>query len=332
MPTFFSPLADHLWQSTVVVVAAGLLSLTLRKNQARTRHWIWLAASLKFLIPFALLISLGNRFDWLASPAVPTESSISTFVVQQAARPFTWNQVTALPIDIAPNSSGASFRGLPALAIAVWICGCLTLFVRWLRNWRRVHDVLHRGYRLTDGPEIETLRRLERSIGRSKPIPLVSSASAIEPSVFGTIQPVLLWPAGLTARLADAELEAILLHELSHVRRRDNLTAMLHMMIESMFWFHPLVWWLGTRLVDEREKACDEDVLRWGGASQVYAEGILKVCEFCMESPLTCAAGVSGSDLKRRIEDIMKNQVMAKLSFSRVALLSCAAIFALAGN
>src|SRR5262249_17206160 len=76
--------------------------------------------------------------------------------------------------------------------------------------------------------------------------------------------------------------------------------------------------------------ACDEDVLAWSGSSQVYAESILKVCDFCVESPLVCAAGV-GSNLKKRIEDIMKNQVTQKLSFSRIVLLVLAALTSLAG-
>ena len=74
------------------------------------------------------------------------------------------------------------------------------------------------------------------------------------------------------------------------------------MVVQAIFWFHPLVWWIGARLVDERERACDEDVIRLGSEPEVYAESILKTCEFYVESPLACVAGVTGSDLKKRIE------------------------------
>ena len=74
------------------------------------------------------------------------------------------------------------------------------------------------------------------------------------------MHPVLLWPEGLSEKLDDAHLEAVIAHELCHVRRRDNLTAAVHMLVEAVFWFHPLVWWLGARLIDERERACDEEV------------------------------------------------------------------------
>lgn len=81
-------------------------------------------------------------------------------------------------------------------------------------------------------------------------------------------------------KLTDAQLESVIAHELCHVRRHDNLAAALHMLVEAVFWFHPLVWWIGARLVDERERACDEEVVRLGSDPQIYAESILKVCEF----------------------------------------------------
>jgi uncharacterized protein (TIGR03435 family) len=92
-----------------------------------------------------------------------------------------------------------------------------------------------------------------------------------------------------------------------------------------------LVWWLGARLIDERERACDEEVLEWGSDRHVYAESILKTCEFCLESPLACVAGVTGADLKKRIVRIASKQLANKLSFTRKALLAAAALAAIAG-
>ncbi len=149
---------------------------------------------------------------------------------------------------------------------------------------------------------------------------------AHEPGVFGIVSPVLLWPASIGARLTDGQVEAIVAHELAHVVRRDNLTAALHMVVQSLFWFHPLVWWLGARLVDERERACDQEVIRLGGQPDVYAEGILKTVQFYVESPLTCVAGVTGSDLKQRIEDIMQQRAGVALSSSKKVLLATAAL------
>jgi len=91
-----------------------------------------------------------------------------------------------------------------------------------------------------------------------------SSPGLLEPGVVGWLRPILLLPADILKRLTPPQLEAVLAHELCHVRRRDNLTSAIHMLVEAIFWFHPLVWWISARLVEERERACDEDVLRLG--------------------------------------------------------------------
>lgn len=135
--------------------------------------------------------------------------------------------------------------------------------------------------------------------------------------------------AGISDRLDDAHLDAILAHEVWHVRRNDNLAAAVHMVVEAVFWFHPLVWWLGARMVDERERACDEEVLQLGSQPQVYAESILKICEFCVGSPLPCVAGVTGSDLKKRIANIMNRNIASKLNFGKKLLLSTAGVVAI---
>src|SRR5215469_5088254 len=171
------------------------------------------------------------------------------------------------------------------------------------------------------------LRRMERALGTKSPLfpksvrsgapsesprilaghrfELRRSRHAIEPGVFGILRPVLMWPEGISEHLDDAQLEGILGHEVQHVRHRDNLASAVHMIVEAVVWFHPLVWWLGARLVEERERACDEDILEWGTDGRVYAEGILKVYEFGLASPLVCLAGVAGGDLRKRMVLIM---------------------------
>jgi bla regulator protein blaR1 len=135
---------------------------------------------------------------------------------------------------------------------------------------------------------------------------------------------LLLLPQGIAERLSPSEMNAILAHELCHVRRRDNLLALIHMIVEAIFWFHPLVWWIGARLIEERECACDEDVVSRGNAPDLYAEAIVKVCKWSTESPLTCVAGVTGGDLKRRIERIMNVRDVPGLSFAKKAALTIA--------
>jgi len=81
---------------------------------------------------------------------------------------------------------------------------------------------------------------------------------------------MLLIPAGIVDRLAPNQLQAVLAHELCHLRRRDNLTAAIHMVVEAVFWFHPLIWWISPRLMAERERACDEAIPESGAEPQAY--------------------------------------------------------------
>jgi uncharacterized protein (TIGR03435 family) len=160
-------------------------------------------------------------------------------------------------------------------------------------------------------------------------VPILSTPGLIEPGVFGVLRPVLLLPEGIAERLNQAQLGAILAHELCHIRRNDNLTATIHMAVQAIFWFHPLTWWIGARLVDERERACDEDVLRLGCKPGVYAESILIICKLYLSSPLACVSGVTGSDLKKRIDSIMRNRNVVSLNLAQKLALGIAGMAAL---
>jgi bla regulator protein BlaR1 len=219
---------------------------------------------------------------------------------------------------------------LPALLAALWLCGFVAVLFVWHLRWRRILSAIREAVPLRQGREAEMLRRLGSIAGARKPIELLLSRTSLEPGIFGIARPVLIWPEGISERLEDAHLEAILAHELWHVRRRDNLAAAIHMLVEAIFWFYPPVWWLGGRLVAERERACDEEVLELGTQPQVYAESILKVCEFCVESPLACISGVTGADLKKRMVNIMTKSTARKLDFGKKLLLSATGFAALA--
>ena len=121
--------------------------------------------------------------------------------------------------------------------------------------------------------------------------------------MFGLRRPVLLLPAGIMDRLTPPQLKAIMAHELCHIRRRYHVATAIHMGVETLFWFHPLVWWLGARLMEERERAGDEEVLLAGSEPQVYAEGILKICGLYLESPSPFVSGMTGANLRKRIEE-----------------------------
>ncbi len=308
IPMYLSPLANHLWQSTLFAAVVLLLALALRKNHAQARYWLWLTASVKFLVPFSLLVSAGSQVEWRDAPAVATPL---TMAVEQISQPFAF---TGLGMTSSPIPA-ESTNYVPALLVAAWFGGFACLLWSWFQRWRRIQRAL----------------QVASPLSINAPVPIMSSPTVIEPGVFGIFKPVLLLPHGIFSRLTAEQLNAILAHEMCHIRRRDNLAAALHMFVEAIFWFHPLVWWIGSRLIDERERACDEEVLRLGSEPQVYAEGILNVCKFYLESPLPCASGVTGSDLKKRIEAIMTNRIAHRLTTARKVLLASAAITAIVG-
>jgi hypothetical protein len=88
-----------------------------------------------------------------------------------------------------------------------------------------------------------------------------------------------------------------------------------------LFWFHPLVWWIGKRLMTERERACDERVLEEGNAPEIYVEGILKICRFHLQPPLPCTAGVAGGNLQARVKSILTHRMTADADGPRILLL-----------
>ncbi len=302
-------LGDHLWQSTLFVVAIGILVQALRTNPARVRYRLWMAASLKFLLPFSLLSSIGFFASRFAPPLPAHRISLA---IDEIARPLTPLH-NAIPTAPTPPSHLWTAAFLSVLAL--WSLGCVTILLRFWRRWRRVRAIVRAAAPLRNVAGIE----------------LLSSPAALEPGVFGIFRPVLYLPAEIAATFSQPELEAILAHELCHLRRRDNLTAALHALVEALFWFHPLVWWLGARLIEERERACDEHVLEAGVEPSVYAECILQVCSQCLQSPSAWVAGITGSSLRKRIEEIMTTKKITRLSSRHKMLLAAAAFAALIG-
>jgi bla regulator protein blaR1 len=325
--TIAAALANHICQSTLVALMAGLLTFILQKNHARTRYWLWMAASAKFLVPFSLLFRIGSYLSW-SRRSVGTKPGLY-FAMGKVSQAFTQPTLSMISRTAHSLAYPSLMRLLPGLLATVWFCGFAVVIFLWYLRWRTVSEAMREALPLREGREVDALRRLERLGAVPKRIELVITRASLEPGIFGIAQPVLIWPEGISERLEDASLEAVMAHEVWHVRRRDNLTAAIHMIVEAIFWFYPIVWWLGARLLEERERACDEEVLELGTDRHVYAESILKVCEFCVESPLACVSSATGADLKKRMVTIMNENVVHKLGFGRKLVLSTAGLLAI---
>src|SRR5580693_784616 len=159
---------NHLWQSTLFAGAVAFAALALRRNSPRTRYWLWLAASVKFLIPFSLLVWTGSRIE--LPPDSPSLDATTVAVISSSFAPI------AMP-SATPARAGFPW---PFVVAAIWLFGASFLIVRWFRRWRRVRSVARQGTRLP-------LRF---------PVPALSSRSKLEPGIFGICRPVLLMPDG----------------------------------------------------------------------------------------------------------------------------------------
>jgi beta-lactamase regulating signal transducer with metallopeptidase domain len=295
-------LLDHLWQSTLFAAAIAAVMPLLRKQSASLRFALWFAASMKFLVPFAGLVALGRLMLHAVSPelAAPLLSAI---------RPAAASFLLAAPL-VTPTPAH-----IPATDVAaiVWGVGLAAIALLCLSRWLELRAAL----------------RSASPVASTAPVPVKTASSFLEPGLVGIWRPVILLPHGLSQQLTQGEMDAILTHELCHLRRRDNLLAALHMIVEGLFWFHPLVWWIGGRLVEERERACDESVVAGGIRPLVYAEGILKICRFYVQSPLACASGVSGADLEMRLGAIMAREPIIGLHPAKGTLLALGGALAL---
>jgi TonB family protein len=299
-----SEIVNHLWQSTLVLAAIAAVAALLRSGGAHVRYWLWWAASVKFLVPFSLLTLLGSAIgaDWWRAGAAPVD-----LVEWRATLDF-----------LEPMRAPRVWTPATLVTLAIWAVGVMAVVCFWVARALEIGRILRAskpypaalpGFDF--GPEIRETQAL------------------VEPVLIGIARPTLLLPQGIAERLTRAQLGAVVAHELAHWRRCDNFTAAVHMLVEAVFWFHPLVWWLGARLVDERERACDEAVVRAGHDGRSYAEGILSVCEHYVASKLQCAAGVTGADLKRRVVEIARSRAMSKLSIQKRIMLAAFALTAL---
>ncbi len=285
IPFYLHSIANHLWQSTLFAAAAGILTLLFKRNRASIRHWLWLSGSVKFLIPFSVLVSLGSHVQW-KKVHVAEQPRIEA-ALETVSQPFALqDEAPLVAVPDKPDSSHTDY--LPFALGSIWLCGVFVATGAWFYRWSR----------------LQAVRQKASVLNLDLQNPVLATAELAEPGVFGIWKPTLILPEGLPEHLSPSQINAIIAHELCHVRRRDNLARALHMLVETVFWFHPFVWWIEERLIEEQERACDEDVLQRGNDAEDYAAAILRVCLFCTKSPLVGVSGINGSNLKKRIREI----------------------------
>lgn len=232
----------HILYASILCVAAWALT-SVRGTGATWKYWIWVATLLNFMVP------LGGFFNGFGASRVPWATQLSG--------------LDALGIGISRNLTAG------AVLLAVWLLGATFMFARLLL---RIHN--DRRYEGATGGHNTAPNGLSLAHG----VPITLSAAGDGPSVDGVLRPRISLPLGIENLLNDRELEAVLMHEITHARRRDNLVALIHEIALCGLWFHPLVWFTGSRLAIFRELSCDDFVIKSSrGADLVTALAKLAV-------------------------------------------------------
>jgi bla regulator protein BlaR1 len=258
-------IANHLWQTTLFLLVAWMTVLLL--NQARVRYFIWMIALVKFLLPSALFIWALEGIG-LDLSRTSTATYAGAKIVSYIAQPIfpIINRGVAPPIEpVVIAAEPEKHPEIYCLLSLFWGLGAAAFLGRWLARRWRFGIVLKGGTGMTAGREAEAFNRARSWLLPSREIRLVVVPGFRELGVWRVWRPVVILPEGLAEHLSDEELESVMMHELVHVMRHDNLMSAWQMLLSCLFWFHPLIWLIDQRSLAEREVICDEAVIRYGG-------------------------------------------------------------------
>lgn len=287
---------NHFWQSAAVTLLVWVLTALLKNNRASVRYVLWMIASVKFLVPFSLLISAAHLIQ-SATTVAPHASKLGGLVLK-SVQPYTISASSASTVISYAGTAAPAADRIFVCCFWMWAVGTIVMLVLWFRSWLFVYRTVHHGL----------------PVGEVAGIPLLECEGQLEPGVFGMLRPRILIPGDILSCVSAHELQTIYSHEICHIRRRDNFTAALHSFVHAIFWIHPAVWLIRSKLLDERERACDEYVIASGNNAEVYARSILNVCRFYVETDSRVVAGVSGGKLTQRILRIATNLSCRRLT------------------
>ncbi len=280
-----------LWQGALVGLAAWIALALLERASASTRYAVALGALLLMaVLPFATAFRLAGDLPRPAQPAV-------------SAAPI------AAPVVKAPAPAGgaatAQTFGAPLLPwiFDVWLAGVAALSLIHLGGFQRVRHLSQYGRPVEE--RLQTLARdLGRRLGIRRAVALLESAAISVPATVGWLRPVVLVPLSTLAGLTPRQLEAVLAHELAHVRRHDYLINLLQTAVETLLFYHPAVWWVSAQVRRERESCCDDLAVSVCGDRLGYARALVELEGLRSVAP-RLALAASGGSLAGRIRRLL---------------------------
>jgi beta-lactamase regulating signal transducer with metallopeptidase domain len=295
-------LVHFVWQGAVIAAGAAIGFRALRDATPQERYSVASAA-------LALMLIVPSVTAWYLAPSTGTRTgSVAVSVVLPVPDPGTsvgdrLRPVAATATRLGPHVRRQFEAMLPAIVLS-WLLGVGLLLVRLLGGWWRVR-ALHQSS-LAAPTSIWGLvaEGLAVRLGLRHRVRVVDSQDVDTPTLIGWWRPVILLPIAGLAGLTPSQVEAILLHELAHIRRYDYLVNLLQRVTETVLFYHPAVWWVSRRLRFERELCCDAVVVALGQNATDYAYALAHL-EQRRSGPPVLAVAASGGALLERIRALL---------------------------
>jgi len=285
-------LMHFVWEGALAAGALWAVLFWSASRTARFRH----RAAVACLLGLPLIFSLTVALSLPAGSAAPVTMPAAT-------------------LRTAPNlvpTTGAPAEQVDRVAwlAPLWMGGVMLFYVFRVGGWLRVDWMRRRGVCAAPAEWQQRLRTLGAELRVARPIMLLESCLAGVPLVIGYWRPVILMPLGALAGLSAEQVEAILIHELAHIRRADYLVSLAQSLIEGLFFFHPAVWWISGVVRTEREYACDDAVMALRPDARAYAAA-LTILEQSRWSAFEAAPAATGGNLVKRVRRLLDDPAPA---------------------
>ncbi len=285
-------LLHSLWQGALAALGLAAVLFFLRRSSARTRYAMGL-----FVMVLVLAVSVmtfWNQFS-AAAPFQAVAGSLRALPMQAGVGPESAAAASAGPglgQRIATFFSVYFNRHLPLL-VTLWLLGVLFMSLRFAGGMLHVQRLRYSQTRPLPAPWPARVEVLAARAGLSRPLAALESLRLRTPMVIGHFKPLLLLPVGLVTGLSAGEVEALLAHELAHVRRRDYLVNVLQNLLDILYFFHPGVRWISACVRQEREHCCDDIAVELCGDPRDYARALasLPVRNVGLAEPAVAALG-----------------------------------------
>jgi len=311
-------LIHFVWQGALIAALYLIASVLLRKSTSATRYAAGCVALLLMLIaPVATTLarywsSERAQLAVVVEPAVAPRTEItaaqSSDIRLGAARRSDIESAPALQTSSLTQWAGDQLRRYIPLMLALWLAGVLFLSLRFAGGLVMVRRLKRAERSAALGLWEDKLADLCRRLRLSRPVRLCESALVEVPTVIGSLKPVILLPASALTGLTANQLEALLAHELAHIRRYDYLVNIFQTGVETLLFYHPAVWWVSAQIRQEREHCCDDLAVAACGDVLVYARALTALEQMRVSAP-QLAVGASGGSLLVRIERLLRGRV-----------------------